>query len=54
MSVGDIKGYRRRFKILKQLGHAPTPKGRSVGEAVEAARRAAARQAKIKQAPKRG
>ena len=47
MSVGDIKGSRRRFKVRQQLGEAPTPKGRSVHESIARERALAARLAKI-------
>lgn len=46
MSVGDIKGYRRRFKIRQINGHAPRPAGRSVAQSIERNRIIAARMAK--------
>lgn len=45
MSVGDIKGARRRFRIRQIKGHAPVPKGRSVSEIVAREREFAKRQA---------
>ena len=49
MSVGDIKGYRRRFKARQIAGHAPRPAGRSVAESIERNRITAARMAKAAQ-----
>lgn len=49
MSVGDIKGARRRFRIRQINGHAPTPKGRSAAELIERNRAIAARMAKALQ-----
>lgn len=46
MSVGDIKGARRRFKQLERKGHAPRRTGRSVQEMIENNRRIAQRAAK--------
>lgn len=46
MSVGDIKGYRRRIRAFQKLGHFPRKSGRSVGESIEYNRRIAAKAAK--------
>jgi len=46
MSVGDIKGARRRFREAQRNGHAPRPKGRSVADMIEKNRALAARAAK--------
>lgn len=46
MSVGDIKGSRRRMKILRALGHFPPKRGLSVSESIDRNRRIAARMAK--------
>lgn len=46
MSVGDIKGSRRRFKILTRKGQAPKRPGHSTSEAIARERAFAARQAK--------
>jgi hypothetical protein len=46
MSVGDVKGFRRRMKVLAILGHAPKPSGLSVSESIAREREAAARAAK--------
>lgn len=35
MSIGDIKGSRRRAKILKAKGHFPPKRGLSVSEYIE-------------------
>lgn len=48
MSVGDVKGSRRRFKQRQQLGHAARPARLSVGEAIAKNRAAAARADKAK------
>ena len=45
MSVGDIKGSRRRFKVRQINGHAPTPKGVSVSALIERNRKIAQRMA---------
>lgn len=45
MSVGDIKGFKRRLKTLQKSGHAPRKQGRSVSESIEYNRRQAARAA---------
>ena len=47
MSVGDVKGSRRRFKVAQQQGHAPRAKGRSVSESVARERALAQRLAKV-------
>lgn len=46
MSVGDVKGYRRRLKILRRMGHAPKKTELSVAGAIDRNRRIAARMAK--------
>lgn len=46
MSVGDVKGSRRRFKALVAKGHAPRPAGRSVAHSIEREKAKAARIAK--------
>lgn len=48
MSVGDIKGSRRRIKILKAEGHFPKKHGLSVSEMIIRNRTIAARMAKAK------
>lgn len=52
MSVGDVRGARRRQKIRQIEGHAPTPKGRSVSASIEAERRKAQRMAAAAQKKK--
>lgn len=44
MSVGDVKGFRRRFKVLENKGHAPKRSHISVSESIARARLAAARE----------
>lgn len=46
MSIGDIKGARRRFKVRKAAGQAPKPAGLSVSAMIERNRQKAANQAK--------
>lgn len=46
MSVGDIKGSRRRANILKAKGHFPPRRGLSVSEYIERNRAIAMRAAK--------
>ena len=48
MSVGDIKGSRRRFKVQQTKGHAPRGHAKSVADSITYNRLAAARIAKIK------
>mgnify|MGYP007089694368 CR=1 FL=1 len=48
MSVGDIKGSRRRFKQLRREGHAPRAAGVSVSVSIERARKLAAAEQKRK------
>lgn len=48
MSVGDIKGYRRRVKLLKRAGHFPKAPGMSVQALIQRGKDLAARAAKIK------
>jgi hypothetical protein len=38
-----VKGFRRRVKILQQMGHWPKPSIRSVSESIERERRNAAK-----------
>ena len=45
MSVGDIKGSRRRFKDKMKRGEGPARKGRSVAEGIAAEKRKALRMA---------
>lgn len=45
MSVGDIKGSRRRFKVRQLNGQAPVPKGASVATLIERNRKIALRMA---------
>lgn len=45
MSIGDVKGARRRQKIRQINGHAPKPKGRSIHASIEAEKRKALRMA---------
>ena len=35
MSIGDVKGSRRRFKTRRAEGHAPKPVGLSVSAMIE-------------------
>jgi hypothetical protein len=46
MSVGDIKGARRRFKQRQRKGEAPKKQGLSTTQLIERNRRIAANQAK--------
>lgn len=46
MSVGDVKGSRRRFKIRQIQGHAPKPSGLSVAQSIARNREVALRMAK--------
>lgn len=46
MSVGDIKGARRRIKVLKQKGHFPRPASGSIAQSIAKAKELAARMAK--------
>lgn len=46
MSVGDVKGYRRRQKILRQAGELPKKSGLSVSASIERNRRIALNQQK--------
>jgi len=46
MSVGDVKGFRRRLKTLEQKGHTPKRSHRSVSESIDHNRAVAARAAK--------
>jgi hypothetical protein len=48
MSVGDVQGYKRRLKILQNLGHAPKPKQRTPQQAIDAERARAGKEAKRK------
>lgn len=48
MSVGDIKGARRRTKLLKRKGHYPKVPGLSVQALIQRNKDVAARAAKIK------
>lgn len=48
MSIGDIKGARRRFKKRQQLGHAPKPNGLSIAQSIERNREVARRQLAVK------
>lgn len=43
MSVGDVKGFRRRLKMLRHLGHLPKPSSQSVAESVAKERAYAAK-----------
>ena len=43
MSVGDRQGARRRFRVRQAMGHAPVPKGVSVGESIAREREKARR-----------
>lgn len=52
MSVGDIKGSRRRIKILKAKGHYPVAHNYSIAEAITRNRIVAARMAKASGAKK--
>jgi hypothetical protein len=54
MSVGDVRGARRRFRIRQINGWAPTPKGRSVSEIVAREREYAKRAAKVAAGKKKG
>jgi hypothetical protein len=51
MSVGDVRGFRRRLKQLERLGHTPKRSHRSVSESIEHNRRIAAKMAKTKPRP---
>lgn len=47
MSVGDIKGFRRRLKIAERAGHAPRrDRGATVQESIARNRAVAQRMAK--------
>lgn len=46
MSVGDVKGFRRRLKVLKHKGHLPKPSGISIQDAVAREKAIAAAAAK--------
>lgn len=48
MSVGDVQGFKRRLKILQNLGHSPKPKNRTAQQAVDAERARASKEAKRK------
>ena len=48
MSVGDVKGFRRRLKVLKHKGHLPKPASGSVQESVAREKAAALAAAKRK------
>lgn len=48
MSVGDVKGSRRRFKQREKLGHTPKRSGLSVSESIARNKEIALRQAKVK------
>lgn len=48
MSVGDVRGFKRRLRILQILGQSPKPKNRTAQQAVEAERARAAKEAKRK------
>jgi hypothetical protein len=43
MSAGDVKGFRRRLKVLEKLGYAPKRSNRTVSESVEHNRRLVAK-----------
>ena len=47
MSIGDVKGSRRRFKVRKAAGTAPKPVGMSVSAMIERNRQKAANAAKV-------
>lgn len=34
MSVGDVRGFKRRLRLLEQRGHAPKRAGLSLGESI--------------------
>lgn len=48
MSVGDIKGSRRRAKLLKRAGHFPKAPGMSVQALIQRNKDIASKAAKIK------
>lgn len=48
MSVGDIKGFRRRLKVLEVKGHMPKRASVSVAVSVQRERERAMKAAKIR------
>lgn len=54
MSVGDVKGYRRRLKQAKARGHAPRKSYSTVAASIAQARAMAARLAQIGGGKKKG
>jgi hypothetical protein len=47
MSVGDVKGYRRRLKQMRNAGHAPKRSGLSVAASIDRNRRIALSMARV-------